>query len=152
VDVCETPRGGEATLHAPGQLVLYPVVKVGRQIRAHIIRMADATIALLAEEGIGGLEFRMEHPGVWLGARKIASIGIHVSRGVTVQGMSVNVDVDPPLFDALVSCGMPEVELTSLAQLASGPVPAMPTLARRWAEHYAELGGFELRWDREEHP
>ena len=95
VAVCETPRGGEVTLHAPGQLVAYPVVHVGRKIREHIVRMADVTIALFEQLGVDGTEFRMDHPGVWRGQTKMASIGIHISRGITVQGMSINLDVAP---------------------------------------------------------
>jgi len=148
VEVCDTPRGGEVTLHAPGQLVVYPVIRIGKQIRAHIVRLAEVTIAVLRQYGIEGAEFRMDHPGVWLGTAKIASIGIHVSRGVTVQGLSMNVDVDPGLFAALVSCGLAEVRMVSMRTVLGGPeagVPGLPELARRWASSFAEASGFELR-------
>src|SRR5690606_1046200 len=116
------PRGGEVTLHGPGQLVAYPVVAVGRRIRDHIIRLCDVAIALLAELGVDGCEFRMEHPGVWRGAEKLASIGIHVSRGVSVQGISINLDVDPTLFGALVSCGLRGVTVTSAVAVGGAPI------------------------------
>ena len=80
VTVSEAPRGGEVTLHGPGQLVAYPVVMVGRRIREHIVRLGEVAIELLRELGVDGCEFRMEHPGVWRGSEKLASIGIHVSR------------------------------------------------------------------------
>lgn len=146
VAVCETPRGGEVTLHAPGQLVAYPVVHVGRKIREHILRMADVTMALFAELGVDGTEFRMDHPGVWRGATKMASIGVHISRGISVQGMSINLDVAPHLFGSLVSCGLPEVRMTSVAAVSPTPLPAMPELARRWAAHYADRAGYQLDW------
>lgn len=157
--VYDTPRGGEATLHAPGQLVAYPVVHVGRQIRAHIVRLAEVSIALLGELGIDNARFDMEHPGVWVdrppsdhdlrdektpARAKIASIGIHVSRGVTVQGLSLNLDVDARLFQALVSCGMPSVELVSAKALATQPWPGFDALARRWASLYAEAAGYTI--------
>jgi len=132
IEVCESPRGGEVTLHAPGQLVAYPVVYVGKRIRAHIVRLADTARALLAEVGVPGTEFRMEHPGVWLGRRKLASIGIHVSRGVAVQGISINLGVDPDLFSALVSCGTPDIRMTSAADLGAEP-PPMREAADRFA-------------------
>jgi lipoate-protein ligase B len=148
VGVYDTPRGGQATLHAPGQLVAYPVIHVGRQIRAHIIRLAEVALALLGELGIEGCEFRMEHPGVWVGARKIASIGIHVSRGVTIQGLSLNLDVDPRLFTALVSCGLDDrVEIISARDLGAAPGDLdIERCARRYAEIFAASLERELVW------
>ncbi len=145
VEVAETPRGGQVTLHAPGQLVAYPVVHVGRKIREHIVRLGRVATALLAEIGVTGHEFRMEHPGVWLGDRKLASIGIHVSRGVSVQGISLNLDVDPGLFAALVSCGLHGVEVTS-ATAVGGRKISVEAAARRFAELFAEDAGISLRW------
>lgn len=147
VAVCETPRGGEVTLHAPGQLVAYPVVHVGRKIREHIVRMAEVTIALFEQLGVDGTEFRMEHPGVWRAETKMASIGIHISRGISVQGMSINLDVAPRLFGSLVSCGLPEVRMTSVANVSPKPLPPMAELARRWAEEYARRASYSLRWE-----
>lgn len=146
VAVCDTPRGGEVTLHAPGQLVAYPIVRIDRQIREHIQRMAEVTMALLAELGVEGTEFRWDHPGVWRGQTKMASIGIHVSRGVSVQGMSINLDVAPKLFGALVSCGLPDIEMSSVARVRDQPLPPMDELARRWAEGFANSAGYELEW------
>lgn len=147
VDVCETPRGGEVTLHAPGQLVAYPIVQVGRRIREHVVRLADVTIALFGELGIEGLEFRMDHPGVWRGETKMASIGIHVSRGVPVQGISMNLDVAPHLFGSLVSCGLPEVRMISVASLRGREsLPALPVVAKRWAELFAASLARPLDW------
>lgn len=145
LSVCATPRGGEATLHAPGQLVCYPVVHVGRYIRAHIVRLAEVTMTVLGEVGVTDTEFRMETPGVFTPAGKIASIGIHVSRGVTVQGISINLDVDASLFASLVSCGMPTMPMVSVAGL-TGTSPEMPALARRWGQVYAKAAGMTLRW------
>ncbi len=144
--VCETPRGGEVTLHAPGQLVAYPVVRIGRRIREHIIQMAKTSIDLLEELGVAGTEFRMEHPGVWRDDRKLGSIGIHVSRGVSVQGMSLNLDVSPRLFDALVSCGLRETEVTSASSFVDTELPPLEQIARRWGELYATRAGMSLCW------
>src|SRR5690606_27518909 len=147
VEVCETPRGGEVTLHAPGQLVAYPVVRVGRKIREHIVRMAEVTMALFEQLGVDGTEFRMEHPGVWRGSTKMASIGIHISRGISVQGMSINLDVAPRLFGSLVSCGLPDVRMSSVADVSEAPLPSMAELACRWAEEYAGRAGYSLTWE-----
>jgi lipoate-protein ligase B len=146
VAVCETPRGGEVTLHAPGQLVAYPVIRVGREIRQLIARMGEVTIALFEQLGVDGTEFRMDHPGVWRGETKLASVGLHISRGVSVQGMSINLDVPPALFGSLISCGMPSVQMTSVASLRSGPLPPMSELAHRWAREFARSAGYSLEW------
>ena len=145
VTVAETPRGGQVTLHAPGQLVAYPVVHVGRKIREHIIRLGRVATTLFAELGVTGHEFRMEHPGVWLGERKLASIGIHVSRGVAIQGISLNLDVDRGLFAALVSCGLQGVEVTSAAAVGGRSI-SVEAAGRRFAEIFAEDAGLALRW------
>ncbi len=145
VEVLEAPRGGEVTLHAPGQLVAYPIVQVGRRIREHIVRLGTAACELLAELGVTGCEFRMEHPGVWRGPDKLASIGVHVSRGVSVQGISINLDVDPSLFGALVSCGLHGVTVTS-ATAVGGRAVTVEAAARRYADRFAAQLGATLAW------
>ena len=143
--VIEAPRGGEVTLHAPGQLVVYPVIAVGRKIREHIVRLGEVAATLLAELGVADCEFRMAHPGVWLGDRKLGSIGVHVSRGVSVQGLSLNLDVDPALFSALVSCGLRGTEVTS-ARALGGLETTVEAAARRYAALFAASAGYALEW------
>lgn len=145
VGVSSTPRGGQVTLHAPGQLVAYPIVPIGRQIRAHLHNLADTSIDLIRELGVEGAEFRMDHPGVWVGDVKLGSIGVHISRGVTVQGLSLNLRVDPKLFGALVSCGIQGLKMQSVADLVA-EVPTVEEAARRWAELWAERTDAELLW------
>lgn len=152
MEVCDTPRGGEVTLHAPGQLVAYPVVYVGRRIRALIKDLAEAARELLAEYGVVGPEFRMDHPGLWLGEAKLASLGLHISRGISVQGIAINLEVDPQLFRALVSCGLPGVEVTSAERVGGGPVPSPAVAARRYAELFAARRGVGLSWSESAEP
>lgn len=147
VQVFETPRGGEATLHAPGQLVVYPVVRVGRQIRQHLHHLAEVTRSLLAELGVGEAVFRDDHPGLWVGDAKLASMGIHVARGVAVQGLSLNLAVDRALFGALVSCGLRGVTLLSAQDCGAVPV-TVAAAATRWAELWAQATGVTLQWIR----
>jgi lipoate-protein ligase B len=145
VAVVETPRGGQVTLHAPGQLVCYPVIHVGRQIRQHLINLGETTVEFLRSLGVPDPEFRMEHPGVWVGHVKVSSIGVHISRGVAIQGLSVNLDVDTGLFAALVSCGLRGVDVVSVRQLG-GEVIDVADAARRWAQLWAERTGAQLQW------
>ena len=145
VQLCDAPRGGELTLHAPGQLVVYPIVPVGRAIRAHVERMACVAIELVRELGIVDAVYRRDHPGVWVGAQKLASVGVHISRGVSVQGLALNMDVDMRLFDALISCGLPGVKATSVVHLGGVAVP-LRQAAVRYAQHYAQVLGCTLEW------
>lgn len=159
VEVFETPRGGEATLHAPGQLVVYPVCYVGKRIRAHIQHLADAAIGLLESAGVTGAAMDWEHPGVWRDGQKFASIGVHVSRGVAIQGLSLNVAVPELLFGALVSCGMPTVSMASWWPLRDAATASaswvqetqlpMEAIARDFAKGFASLAQLDLRWEQD---
>lgn len=141
VEVCETPRGGQVTLHAPGQLVAYPIVPIGVEVRRHVTRLGLAAIDLLEGQGLGELALRTDPLGVWYRPdgperAKVASIGVHIRRGVTVQGIAVNLDVDARLFTALVSCGMPGVSMVSATRLGAAPLP-VEQAAWRYAEAFA---------------
>jgi lipoate-protein ligase B len=145
VEVCESPRGGQVTLHAPGQLVAYPIVQIGWRVREHITRLGRVAARFFTELGVPDPEFRLEHPGIWVGEHKIASIGVHVSRGVTVQGIAMNLDVDPALFGSLVSCGMRDPVVRNAKDFGARSI-ALPAAARRWAELFAEDVGAPLEW------
>jgi lipoyl(octanoyl) transferase len=118
IEVIDTDRGGRITYHGPGQLVGYPIMgvaDVGRYVRA----MEAAIVAALAGEGITGRARPDEGPdytGVWVGARKIASIGVHIQRSVSTHGFAVNVHNDLEPFGWVIACGLPDVSMTSLAQ------------------------------------
>lgn len=146
VEVCETPRGGQVTLHAPGQLVAYPILRIGWRIREHITRLGRVATRFFEELGVEHPEFRIDHPGVWIGEHKIASIGVHVSRGVTVQGIAMNLEVDPMLFGALVSCGMQGPPVVRNAKDFGARAIPLPEAARRWAELFADDLGVPLEW------
>ncbi len=140
VEVCESPRGGQVTLHAPGQLVAYPVVRIGVEVRRHVTRLGHAATALLAALGVEGARFTTDPLGVWHDAGKLGSIGVHVSRGVSVQGIAINLAVDPRLFTALVACGMPSARLVNAVALAP-EIPSVELAATAYADAFATLGG-----------
>ena len=146
VEVCETPRGGQVTLHAPGQLVAYPILRIGWRVRAHIVRLGRVATAMFTELGVSGAEFRLDHPGVWVGPHKIASIGVHVSRGITVQGIAMNLEVEPALFGSLVSCGMEGPPVVRNARDFGARTVSLPEAARRWAELFAADVGAPMEW------
>ncbi len=128
IEIFDTRRGGKLTYHGPGQLVGYPIVAVD-DVVAYVRLLERALIAALAEERIDARARVDEGPaftGVWVQERKIASIGVHVSRGVTAHGFALNVDNDLRPFDWVVACGLPDVRMTSVAAekgLPEAPAP-----------------------------
>jgi lipoyl(octanoyl) transferase len=140
IDIVPTDRGGKLTYHAPGQLVGYPIMAiedVGRFLRL----MEAAIVDALGAERIAACSRHHEgsdYTGVWVGApegageRKIASIGVHVSRGVTTHGFAVNVNNDLEPFSWVTACGLPDVAMTSIAaelQTAARPQDAAAACA-----------------------
>jgi lipoate-protein ligase B len=146
IDVVETPRGGKLTYHGPGQLVGYPIMPA-RDIPAFIGAMEEALVAALAEEGIAARGRDREGPqftGVWVEDRKIASIGVHVSRGVSSHGFAVNVDNDVEPFHQVTACGLPGVRMTSVA-LETGGDTGVRCFRKRVAYAFARAHGLRQR-------
>jgi lipoyl(octanoyl) transferase len=114
IEVCETDRGGAVTYHGPGQLVGYPIMRIDG-VREYVAALERAIIAALADEGVDA-EVRDRLTGVWAPKGKIASIGVHVSRGVTTHGFAVNVDNDLQPFEWIVPCGMEGVQMSSICK------------------------------------
>ncbi len=148
IDVVDTDRGGRLTYHGPGQLVGYPIMRiddVGRFLRA----MERAIVAALAEEGVHARSRHAEgidYTGVWVRDRKIASIGLHVSRGITTHGFAVNVHNDLQPFSWVIACGLPDVTMTSVAdERAAGASTGMLCFRRRVAFHFAAAHGRRQR-------
>ncbi|MEP6952782.1 MAG: lipoyl(octanoyl) transferase LipB, partial [Solirubrobacteraceae bacterium] len=116
-DVVGVDRGGKVTYHGPGQLVGYPIVAID-DVMTFVAAMERAIVRALDDEGLPGARGRAadgrDYTGVWLEDRKIASIGVHVSRSVTTHGFAVNVDNDLQPFNWVVACGLPEVRMTSV--------------------------------------
>ena len=118
IEVLDTDRGGRVTYHGPGQLVGYPIMRIA-DIGAYLRAMEAAIVSALAQEGVNAHSRCAEGPdytGVWVAERKIASIGVHVSRGVTTHGFAINVDNDLEPFSWVIACGLPSVAMTSLAR------------------------------------
>src|SRR5581483_6786207 len=127
VEVVETDRGGKSTFHGPGKLVCYPILDLnrhGRDVRKYCRDLEEAVIRTLAAFGleatrIDGLT------GVWFERppRKIASIGVHISRWVTTHGYALNVDLDPaPFTDWITACGLEDAAFTTMARELRRPL------------------------------
>jgi lipoate-protein ligase B len=148
VEVFEVERGGDVTLHAPGQLVAYPIFDLRgwrldlhwylRQLEETLIRTLDS-VGVHAERTPG-------KTGVWTNGRKIASIGIHVKQWVTFHGFALNVSTDLRLFDLIVPCGLHGVTMTSVARELGATGSDAAAL---WATtREAALRGFESVFER----
>jgi len=105
-------RGGEVTYHGPGQLMVYPIVRL-RSVVAFLEAVAAAIIDTCAALGVPGAAWQRDPAGVWLGGNKLAACGIHVARGVSVHGFALNVDTPPAAWAAIRPCGLsvPQVSL-----------------------------------------
>ncbi len=142
IEVADTSRGGRVTYHGPGQLVGYPIMGIGDVIE-YVRTMERAVIAALADEGVEA-GVREGLTGIWAGERKIGSIGVHVSRGVTMHGFAVNVDCDLQPFEWIVPCGIDGVRMTSLLA-ETGRTGAMRCFRKRMAWRMAEALGLRQR-------
>jgi lipoate-protein ligase B len=127
VAVVETDRGGRSTFHGPGQLVCYPILdlkRYGKDVKKFCRDLEEAIIRTTAAFGVEST--RIDGlTGVWLESppRKIASIGVHISRWVTTHGYALNVDLDPaPFTDWITACGLEDAAFTSLAPEAGHPL------------------------------
>jgi lipoyl(octanoyl) transferase len=139
IDVVDVDRGGRLTYHGPGQLVGYPIMRI-TDVIAYLRTIEQAIVAALAGAGIEARarpDDGSDFTGVWTQERKIASIGVHVSRGVTTHGFALNVDNDLEPFEWVVACGLDGVRMTSVQQEAADG-PDLPALSASIAERFAQ--------------
>jgi lipoyl(octanoyl) transferase len=118
IDVCETDRGGRVTYHGPGQLVGYPIVDLqamNDDVHVYVRDMERTIIESLGERGVWATAIK-GLTGIWVRSRKIGSIGVHVSRGITTHGFAVNVSNDLQPFEWIVPCGIEGCQVTSLSR------------------------------------
>lgn len=133
IAVHDADRGGRVTCHEPGQLVGYPIMRTD-DVVGFVRSIERATIGALAQSGVTATT-REGLTGIWCAERKIGSIGIHVQRGVTTHGFAINCDNDLSTFDEVVPCGLPGVEMTSIA--LEGGESGIDCLRRRVGHAFA---------------
>ena len=115
-ELFESDRGGDVTYHGPGQLVGYPIIDLktmGLGIRSYVSNIEQVLIHVLYDYGINA-SIKPGLTGVWIEDRKIASIGIRVSRWITTHGFALNVNTDMNYFSNIISCGIENVYMTSM--------------------------------------
>lgn len=146
--VYRVTRGGSVTYHGPGQVVGYPILRLRDFCsgpKTYMRLLEEVLIRTLADWGIAGC--RIENlPGVWVGHEspaKIAAMGVHISRGVTMHGFALNVSVDLTPFSRIVPCGLENCRVTSMASVLGNPL-SIPHVTSALAKHFADV--FRIDW------
>ncbi len=125
IEVVPLNRGGELTYHGPGQLVIYPVVSLEEKKLSvtHYVSFLETFVSEILKQY--GLETygKKEHRGVWAGDKKIASVGVHISRGVSIHGIALNINCDLKYFSYFKPCGLCSTQITSLEKELGYAVP-----------------------------
>lgn len=119
IEVCRTNRGGDASFHCPGQLIVYTIMDMrsrNGEVRRFVYDLEQAVIDTSQHFGIHS-ERLPEHPGVWVKGKQLAAIGLHFVRGISEHGVSLNVNPSLDGFKTINLCGMPGKEATSIANL-----------------------------------
>ena len=144
--VVQINRGGQATYHGPGQLVGYPILDLnprGRDLHRYLRALEELLIVALAEFGVEGAR-REGLTGVWVGGKKIASIGVGVRRWITMHGFALNVCGDLAAFGNITPCGIAGVEMTSVER-ECGSAISVETVGQRVGGIFAKTASLGTR-------
>lgn len=125
IELYKVQRGGGITAHNPGQIVMYPIVDIrslGLGVSDYIRELESIGIELLAQLGAGACR-RKRYPGLWVGEKKIASIGVKIKKWVTFHGIAINICNDLTIFGNIVPCGIEDVEITNVLEITKKKIP-----------------------------
>ena len=140
--VINVDRGGQATFHGPGQLVAYPILDLkewGEGPLRYVRTLESVLMGVLQEFGVRAIRID-KLTGVWVDNKKIAAIGLKVSRGVTMHGFALNVSTDLAWFQHIVPCGVPDKDVTSMEHLLERPITVaevIPVLLKRFGVEFS---------------
>ncbi len=146
VELHTASRGGDVTYHAPGQLVLYPILKLGgaeADSRRYLTNLEEIALRTAADCGVSAYR-RAGKNGAWTDQGKIAAIGFHLKRWVSMHGLSLNVDLDLAGFQLIVGCGLVGEPVSSLRQILGDRCPPRHEVRAALARHVAEVLGRPL--------
>lgn len=147
IPVVRTNRGGSVTYHGPGQLVGYPILDLsanGLGVREYIWKLEEVIIRLLDDFDIEAQRNESYPGGVWTGGRKICSIGINVSRHVTMHGFAFNVNTDLKYYNHIRPCGLRGTAMTSMAEV-NGRKASFDTVVHNWVNLFSEVFALRLK-------
>ncbi len=146
VDLVTSSRGGDVTYHGPGQLVVYPILKLGSaeaDSHGYLTNLEEVAVRTAADFGVTAYR-RPGMNGAWTDAGKIAAIGFYLKRWVTMHGMSFNVDLDLAGFQLIVGCGLVGEKVSSLRQILGDRCPSLETVRDHLARHMEQVLGRTL--------
>lgn len=140
IDLFETDRGGQLTAHAPGQLVVYPIIPLasfGLGVKAYVHLLEQTVINLLRCWGVRS-QRDPEHPGVWYGNSKVCAVGIRVKNRVSMHGLALNVNADLDIFSHIVPCGIEGRSVVNLESLVDAKLQ-LRDVAKRFVYELGKL-------------
>lgn len=144
----KSSRGGDVTWHGPGQLVMYPIIRLGEQeadARGYLHNLEEIAIRTAGDFGVKAFR-RPGLTGAWTQAGKLAAIGIRLKRWVTFHGMSFNVKPDLAGFSAIVPCGLAGETVTSLEKILGAACPTLAQVREHMGRHFSAVCRRELKW------
>ena len=136
IPIVKSDRGGQVTYHGPGQIVVYPLLDIKRLklgVRNLVSALENATIDLMLEYGITS-NARGDAPGVYVEGEKIASLGVRISKGHSLHGIAINVDMDLEPFSRINPCGFAQLKMTQMRQL----LPSLTENAQEIGKKYTQ--------------
>jgi lipoate-protein ligase B len=151
IPVFQVERGGDATYHGTGQLVGYPIILLAdHDVRRHVRNIEEALLRAVRTFGVDG-ERIDGHPGIWVGGKKLASIGVAVTDWVTYHGFALNVNTDMEYFELIRPCGLDPATMTSMQKIKGETIPLTDVKAHV-AREYSGVTGLTLTHQRLVHP
>jgi len=138
ISIIQTDRGGDITFHGPGQLVGYPILDLNqykRSITWYMRELEQLIIDVLEEYDINA-ERKKGLTGVWVRGKKIAALGVRISKWVTMHGFSLNINPDLKYYQGIIPCGIKDYGVTSMADLLGNDVPDMSEIKDTLVQHF----------------
>ena len=138
ISIIQTDRGGDITFHGPGQLVGYPILDLNqykRSITWYMRELEQLIIDVLKEYDINA-ERKKGLTGVWVKGKKIAALGVRISKWVTMHGFSLNINPDLKYYQGIIPCGIKDYGVTSMADLLGNDVPDMSEIKETLVQHF----------------
>ena len=153
IEIAKSSRGGAVTFHGPGQLIMYPIIRLGKNkadVRGYLNNLEEVAIRTAASFGVKAYR-REGMTGAWTGQGKIAAIGVRFKRWVTYHGMSFNVDPDLSGFSTIVPCGLAGEKVTSLKLLLGNKCPSVENARECMVNHFISVCARDLAVIRKQH-
>jgi lipoate-protein ligase B len=146
IEISKSSRGGAVTFHGPGQVVMYPIIKLGgnkTDVHGYLNNLEEVAIRAAASFGVRAYR-RKGMTGAWTDQGKLAAIGVRFKRWVTYHGLSFNVDLDLSGFSTIVPCGLAGEKVTSLKLLLGNKCPSVKEAGKCLANHFGSVCGRDL--------